>query len=385
MKKKEKKVQKKAKVKKPRNYRLLGALSAVAFMTVLVCMGLGLSGTIGGIKEEIISKSPDAILASAGLDEDKDVYLSVMYYDQRSDNCINIYDTSRNDALRARQFEWSNCGYHNKELEQGMASYELSEEKIPVLSAGKLTMNRGLGSAERWFMPVEGKSASYLGTLGLKYEKEGTDFYFYRDQFYPLDEVKFSEGDVVNEDGHNHLFTLQFVVPFTVIAGGSEKFEVTADDDTFVYVGERLAIDMGGIHDAMKGSFEIHEDGEVYAGVGGEEMAFTGIRLTEGEGSMVRIFHADRDSDTSVFGVKFSGMNIAVTDASKLAKQNGGVQVAYDPTDSTYEAPLGQSVVMQPDHTRGYVVLATIEGVMIVVFAVLVAIAARIMVKRKAE
>lgn len=385
--KKQRKLEKKRQKAEKKQGRLwvFGAFSFVAFVAVLLCLSLGMSNTIDGLKKEAISRSPDAILANAGLSEDKDVFLSVVYLDQRQDECVNMYTTSKNEALRERQFEWGECGYHNKEIEKGMASYELSEEKFPVLSAGKLTSNRGLGNAERWFTAVEGKSASFLGTLGLKYEKEGTDFYFYREEFYPLDEVKFSEGDSVNRDGHNHLFTMSFAVPFTVLAGGSEKFEITADDDTFVYVGDKLAIDMGGIHDKVTGSFVIHDDGEVYAGVDDEELAYTGIRLDEGAGSMVRIFHADRDADDSTFGVKFVGMNISFVDSSKLARENDGVQIAYDPTDATYEAPLGQSVVVQPDNTRGYMIMATIEGVMVVVFAVLAVIAARIMIRRRVE
>ena len=102
-------------------------------------------------------------------------------------------------------------------------------------------------------------------------------------------------------------------------------------------------------------------------------------------GSIIRVFHADRDSDDSVFGVRFSGMNIGVVDNSKLARDNNGVQIAYDPTDPSYEAPLGQSVAVQPDNTRGLIIMATIEGVMVVVFAVLVVIAARIVIRRKTE
>jgi fibro-slime domain-containing protein len=145
------------------------------------------------------------------------------------------------------------------------------------------------------------------------------EFYFYRDKFYPLDEIEFSKDDSVNKDGHNHLFTMSFAVPFTVLNNGSENFEITTDDDTFVYIDDKLVIDMGGIHGALAGRFSIHEDGEVYAGVGDEDLAFTGVRLNQGEAGMMRIFHADRDSDESVFGVKFSGMNISFVDTSKLA------------------------------------------------------------------
>ena len=377
-----KKKQNKTKVQNP--VKVFGALSLVAFVSVLLFLIIGLGSTIGGIKEESLSKSADAVLASAGLDKDKDVFLSVMYYDQRQDECANLYDESQIEVAQTRQFEWGECDYHVKEVEKGLVGYELGEDHFPVFNAGQLTTNRGLGDATRWFQTVEGKSASYLGTLGLKFEVAGSDFYFHRDEFYPMDEVKFSEGDSVNRDGHNHLFTMSFAIPFTALLNGQEQMEITADDDTFVFVGDKLVIDMGGVHDAMTGRFAIHKDGEVYASSGNEEMAYTGVKFNSGDSPMVRIFHADRDAADSMFSVRFSGMNITVVD-SRLAKQNGGVQIAYDPTNPTYEAPLGQSVVVKPDASKGLMIMAMIEGVMVVVFAVLVVIAARIVIRRKLQ
>ncbi|MBR3052208.1 hypothetical protein IKG60_01120 [Candidatus Saccharibacteria bacterium] len=374
---------KQQKTKNQQKMRLFGAMAVLAFSAVLMFLFLGMSNTIEGMKQEVISHEPSAILASAGLSENKDVFLSAMYYDQRADECVNMYDMSQSRALAARQFEWESCGYYNRAMERGLVDYELGDDYLPVFSAGRLTSNRGLGDAKRWFSAVEGKSASYTGTLGMKYEAEGAKFYFQRDEFYPLDEAEFSKGDYVNKDGHNHLFTMNFAVPFTVLLSGSESMEITADDDTFVYIGGKLAIDMGGIHGATTGKFVIHNNGEVYAASGDEDLAYTGIRLSEGEGAMVHIFHADRDASESVFGVWFNGMNLTTTE-SKLAKQNNGVQIAYDPTDPTYEAPLGQSIAVQPDNTKGYIAIVTIEGIMIVAFAVLVAVAAKTLVRRKA-
>ena len=247
-----------------------------------------------------------------------------------------------------------------------------------------MTSNRGLSDTGRWFTEVEGKSASYIGALKLEYAADGAIFSFIRDSFYPLDDAKFSDGDKVNEDGHNHLFTMGFAVPFTVLASGEESFEVEADDDTFVFVNDKLAIDMGGVHDAEIGRFVIQENGEVYAASGDEELAYTGIKLNKGDGSMVRIFHADRDAGDSVFNVNFAEMNITIVD-TKMAQNGKGdsMQVAYDPTDSTYEAPLGQSIVVKPDNTKGYMIIALIEGLMIVAFSVLTAVAVKVMIDRK--
>ena len=363
---------------------VFGVMSVGTFAAVLGLLFWGLSSTISSMKQEAVSKAPEAILASAGVSEDRDVLLPVSYYDQRSDECVNLYDESQNDTLYQRQFGWENCGYYHKEIERGMVGYELSEDYLPVFTAGNLTSNRGLGDTKRWFTPVDGKSASYVGALKMEYVANGASFSFIRDEFYPLDDAKFSDGDAVNEDGHNHLFTMGFAVPFTVLASGEETFEVEADDDTFVFVGNKLAIDLGGVHDAALGRFVIQENGEVYAASGDEEVAFTGITLNKGEGSMVRIFHADRDADDSVFNVKFAGMNLTIVD-TKMAENGKGdsMQIAYDPTNPAYEAPLGQSVVVKPDNTKGYMIIAMIEGVMVVAFSVLTAVAAKIVIDRR--
>lgn len=356
----------------------------------VLCLGVilaifGLSSTVGEITKKAVSKTPDAILASAGVSEEKLVSVPVLYYDRKSDECVNLYDTSLSKKLYARQFEWTRCGYYNKELEQGLVEFELNEDYLPVATgAGKLTANRG-ADATQWFKSVENESASYAGTLGMQYVANGAEFIFEADEFYPLDEVDFSKGDEVNVDGHNHLFTMNFAVPFTVLSSGSESFEVMADDDTFVFVGSKLVLDMGGVHDVMTGRFVIHENGEIYASVGDEDLAYSGVNVTKEDGSIARIYHADRDSAGSTFNVKFSGMNLSVTGAKLAENSDDGVQIAYDPSDPTYVAPLGESSVFRPDSTKGLIVMATIEGVMIVVVAVLVALAARFMVRQKVK
>lgn len=363
--------------------RIFGGVALGLLVIGVVTVILGLSSTVGKISEKAISKTPDAILASAGVSEDKLVSLPVTYYDQRSDECVNLYDNGMREALSLRQFEWTRCRYYNKEIEQGLAEFELNEDYLPVATGdGDLVSNKGV-NFERWFGVVDGKSESYVGNLKMQYVANGAEFIFRSDRFYPLDTVEFSNGDVANRDGHNHLFTMSFAVPFTVLSSGEEEFEITADDDTFVFVGNKLVIDMGGIHSATTARFIIHKSGEIYAGVNGEDLAYSGVNVAAGDGSIVRIFHADRDSDSSVFNVKFSGMNLEVKDVKLADGGDDGVQVAYDPTDPTYVAPLGETSVVRPDSTKGLVVMATIEGVMVVVVSVLMASVARFLIKQK--
>ena len=368
--------------KKKNKTQLFGGIALGVLCLGVVLAVVGLSNTIGEIANKAVSKTPDAILASAGVSEEKLVSVPVLYYDRKSDECVDLYDMNLNKELYVREFEWTSCGYSNKEVEEGLVDFDLDDKYMPVTTwAGRLTANRGANVAQ-WFEVLDGKSVSYAGTLEMQYVTKGAEFIFTAEDFYPLDAAEFSSGDKVNNDGHNHLFAMNFAVPFTVLASGTESFEVRADDDTFIFVGSKLVLDMGGIHDAAVGRFVIHEDGEIYSGVDGEELAYSGVTVGKGDGSIVRIYHADRDSADSTFNIKFSEMNLSVT-SSELANNDGGVQVAYDPSDPTYVAPLGESSVFRPDSTKGLIVMATIEGVMIVVVAILVASVARFMVKQK--
>ena len=76
-------------------------------------------------------------------------------------------------------------------------------------------------------------------------------------------------------------------------------------------------------------------------------------------------------------------MNLNIIE-SKLADNGAdGLQIAYDPNDPSYVPPLGQSSVVEPDNTKSYIVIATIEGVMIVAFAVLLAASIRTVVRKR--
>lgn len=343
----------------------------------------GLAQAVNNIDEVAISKEPTAILASAGVTSGTDINLPVSYFDQKMDPCVNLYDMENNQALKTRQFEWTSCGYVMQQIEQGLVDFELSEQGLPKAAGGKLTPNKGLTTMARWFKGVDGKSKGYSDDITLSYQdNEGADFSFREQDFYPLDEVKFSAGDKVNSDGHNHLFTMNFAVPFTVTASGEENFAITADDDTFVFVGNKLAIDMGGVHDATTGQLQINEVGEVYAAIEGEDLAFSGITVNKGEGSIVRIFHADRDASSSEFALEFKNMNLNIV-KTQLASGENGVQVAYDPSDPSYVAPLGESQVFQPDGTKGYIIMATIMGVVIVSCAMFTTIMAHALIKNR--
>ena len=360
--------------------KILGLAALVIFGLGTILAIAGFSNTVGKLENKAESSTPEAILASADIEDGKEINLPVAYYDQRADQCVDLYDAAKTTELKTRQFGWTDCDYSLKELEQGLVAHSLSDKYLPVAtSAGVLIANRGVNDFSRWFSSVEGKSQSYSGTIKLNYNRAGAIFTYESDAFYPLDEVEFSKNDTSNKDGHNHLFTMNFAVPFTVLKSGNETFEVSADDDTFVFVGSELVLDMGGVHDVITGKILVNENGEVYSAIGDEELAYSGVTL-KNEESIIRIFHADRDSIDSVFKIRFSGMNLNVLD-TRLAGNDGEIQIAYDPTDPSFVAPLGESATTRPDTTRGYVVMASIFGLVIMALSMLIAIFAHHMLR----
>lgn len=369
-------------IKNKKRFWVAVGCSAGIFILVLVFAIVGLADSVKEMAEITISKMPDTILASSGVVEDEDTLLSVIYYDQKQDDCVNMYDSGSSRELEERQFEWMWCGYDRKQMEQGLVEERLDKNYLPVWQGGSLTPNKGAKDIARWFSAIEGKSKDYVGTLRLKYRADEAEFAYEAEEFYPIDDAKFSLDDTVNEDGYNHLFTMSFAVPFSPLLSGEEEFVITADDDTFVFVNNELVIDMGGVHEAMTGVMRIAKNGEILVSVDGADLVGSGIIVDKN--SVMRVYHADRDASESVFGIRFKGMNLEVVEA-KIAGVETNVQVAYDPNDPSYIAPLGESAVFLPDKTREYMLLATIEGALIAVLAVFLVIAGRMIAKHKLE
>jgi len=334
----------------------IGQIISISILALTVVAMGGIMGSFIGTAQEISATKEDnkvdVILASANINNSTNVSVPILYYDQEKDACLDIYNISMNEAVSNRQFEWSDCGYYNSEVEAGMVSSKLDDQYLPVATGGSLLENRGVNGEnfKRWFNQVEGKSKSYAGTMNLSYNSETGSFEYKNDSYYPLDDITMKSDEFGNK-AHNHLFTLNLGVPFQALLNGGEKFVISADDDTWVFVGDTLVLDMGGVHDTISGDFIINEDGEIYSSVNGEDLAFTGVKLKSGENSIVRIFHADRNGISSEFNLDFANMLLNITNTS-IASEDGGVEVAYDPTNPSYIAPLGESLTVRPDNRK---------------------------------
>lgn len=273
------------------------------------------------------------------------VKIPVKYFAQVADACVDLYDAGAYRAVRERQFEWSECEYYNYALETELTEGVLGDDGLPVAVGGTGLTNRGLDFA-RWWSEVEGVSALREGEL--EFAEQGGDLIYVSEDFQPVD----------------GLFTMQAVVPVAVQRSGREGLEISADDDTWVYVNGHLVLDMGGVHEAASGRLEIREDGEIYAGVGTTELAYSGVRIDDGVArAEIAIFHANRDSGTqSVMGLRLHNLTVLASAAGE-----GG-----------YVEPLGESLtVMGYVEARASAIIgetATLMAIMLVALGIIFAV-----------
>ncbi len=105
-----------------------------------------------------------------------------------------------------------------------------------------------------------------------------------RNAFFPLDSLGFGNQ---GEDNNFH-FTTELHTQFKY--NGGETFRFTGDDDLWVFINDRLAIDIGGIHGAA--NEEVNLDASA---------ADLGISI--GQIYSLDLFHAERHTSESNFRV----------------------------------------------------------------------------------
>lgn len=158
---------------------------------------------------------------------------------------------------------------------------------------------------------------------------------------------------------HDFHFTSEIAYWFEYTEGMTANLTFVGDDDVWVFVNQRLAVDLGGLHVPMEGSFNLEADGSVtlVSGVDelGDPVASTSTAeafgLEVGGVYELKVFHAERKITGSSFKLTLSGFNAARSECEPVC--GDGIIAAGEQCDDGAEENTGGHNRCNADCTIG--------------------------------
>lgn len=143
-------------------------------------------------------------------------------------------------------------------------------------------------SFDQWYRNDQAVNRTFDRELELT-EDPNTGLYKYSSgDFFPLTPME-GFGITPPGQGRNFLFTTEINLVFTYVAG--QRFTFRGDDDLWIFINERLALDLGAMHGVEEGTIDF--DAQAAA-----------LGIAPGRDYAMNIFHAERHTSASNFTIE---------------------------------------------------------------------------------
>lgn len=159
----------------------------------------------------------------------------------------------------------------------------LGPDDVPVYRGPSPTTS-GPTNFNTWFRDVPGVNEGASIALPLTRPGSEARFVFDDQEFFPID------GLLFGNEGRDHNFHFTLAASAEFIYSGGETFRFAGDDDVFVFINRRLAINLGGVHSREELSVSLDELAAEFA-------------LQIGETYDLHLFFAERHTDRSTFTI----------------------------------------------------------------------------------